>query len=110
MKHPRPFDWQATSTLPSLGNYFCYIDSKDEKASSSEKDQKVKASGPGSTDSAKDSEKGSGKDEDLPPTAEEFETDDDEDEKKEDGSEKDSDESKKEDESDQLAKGTIVYC
>lgn len=90
--------------------FFRPVDSKDEKATSSEKDQKDKGSSPGSADSAKGSEKGSGKDEDLPPTADEFETDDDEDDKKEDGSQSDSEDRKKEEESDQLAKGTVVDC
>lgn len=53
------------------------------------------------------SQQGSGKSEDLPPTAEEFE--DKEEEGKGKGSGGENDESKEDDDSDELAQGTFTY-
>ena len=79
------------------------ISGKDKASSEkkpSEKDEKFQDVDAGSSDSGK----GSGKGEDLPPTAEEFEDEEEDDEKKGKGSGSNSDDSKEDDDSDELAK------
>jgi hypothetical protein len=90
--------------INSSQTIFVNVDSKAKKPSTSGKDEKFEDVDAGSSGS----DKGSGKGDDLPPTAEEFEDEEEEDEKKGKGSGSEGDDSKEDDDSDELAKGTVT--